>query len=212
MNPAGLASARELLGGDAEILQSDCRRRDDIVELMRRIKERFGRLDILFANAGTARFAPFVQVTEAMFDELFLVNVKGVYFTVQQAVPLIARGGSVLLNSSISSRKGFTASTVYSATKAAVRSLGRTLATELAPRGIRVNTISPGSIATPLYSKLGMPIEIAREFEKNMTQSTALKRFGQATEIASVALFLASEESAYMTGTELFVDGGLAEL
>ena len=137
---------------------------------------------------------------------------KGLFFTVQKLLPLIPQGGAVILNASIVSVKGMGTTSIYAATKAAVRSFGRTLATELAPKGIRVNTISPGPIATPIYDKLGMPKEMLDQFAAGMAQSVALKRFGQPEEIAKVALFFGSDDSSYVTGTELFVDGGLAEL
>lgn len=179
---------------------------------MQQVRAKFGRIDILFANAGVAKFAPVEQSNEALFDEQFDIDVKGLYFTVQQALPLIPNGGTIVLNASVVSRKSFPATSVYSATKAAARSFGRTLATELAPRGIRVNIVSPGPIATPIYAKLGMPADAAQEFEKNMAQDVALKRFGQADEVARAVLFLSSADSSYVVGTEVFVDGGLAEL
>jgi NAD(P)-dependent dehydrogenase (short-subunit alcohol dehydrogenase family) len=207
-----LSEAQQALGPDATVISSDASQIADIDALIGQVGQKFGRIDILFANAGIAQFAPLEQVTEAFFDRQFDLNVKGLYFTVLKAAPLIPNGGSILLNASIVSRKGFPAASIYSATKAAVRSFGRTLAAELAPRGIRVNTISPGPIATPLYHKLDMPKEAVTQFSASMEQGVALKRFGQPEEIARVALFLASDDSSYVVGTEIFVDGGLAEL
>ena len=207
-----LKEAQAALGPQALAIQSDTGKLDDIAKLMEQVRAKAGRIDVLFANAGVAKFAPFDQSTEGFFDEQFNINVKGLYFTVQQALPLISNGGAIVLNASVVSRKGFPGTSVYSATKAAVRSFGRTLATELAPRGIRVNTVSPGPIATPIYAKLGMPADAAQEFEKSMEQSVALKRFGQADEVARAVLFLSSTDSSYVVGTEIFVDGGLAEL
>ncbi len=211
-NPVTLESARAALGPNVTVVASDTTSLDDLHSLSEFLQEKFGRIDILFANAGIAQFAPVEAVTEAFYDNQFNTNVKGLFFTVQKLLPLISKGGSVILNASIVSVKGMATTSVYAATKAAVRSFGRTLATELAPRGIRVNTISPGPIATPIYDKLGMPKEVLDQFAAGMAQGVALKRFGQPEEIAKVALFFGSDDSSYVTGTELFVDGGLASL
>lgn len=207
-----LADAQQELGAEATVIQSDASKLADIDKLIAEVGMKFGRIDILFANAGVARFAPFDQASETFFDEQFDINVKGLYFTVQKALPLIPDGGAVLLNASVAGKKAFPATSVYSATKAAVRSFGRTLAAELAPRRIRVNTISPGPITTPIYGKLGVPADASKQLEEGMAQSVSLKRFGTADEVARAALFLASEEASYIVGAELFVDGGMAEL
>jgi NAD(P)-dependent dehydrogenase (short-subunit alcohol dehydrogenase family) len=207
-----LAEAQQELGPGALAVQSDTGKLSDIDALIAKVREKFGRIDILFANAGVAKVAPIEEVDERLFDEQFQTNVKGLYFTVQKAIPLIPDGGAILLNASVVDKKGYGGMSVYSATKAAVRSFGRTLATELAPRRIRVNTISPGPVATPILGKMGLPPDGARQFEENMAQSVSLKRFGQAGEIARAALFLASDDASFVVGTELFVDGGLAEL
>ena len=146
------------------------------------------------------------------YDQQFDINVKGLYFTIQAALPLIPSGGSVLLTASVVDKKGFMAASVYSATKAAVRSFGRTLATELAPRGIRVNTISPGPVVTPIFAKSGMSEEEVQKMKDGMAGSVAIKRMGEPEEIASAALFLVSDDASLVVGAELFVDGGLAEL
>ena len=166
----------------------------------------------MFANAGIARFQPFGEIEESDFDEHFDINVKGLYFTVQAALPLIPSGGSILLTASVVSKKGFPGSSVYAATKAAVRSFGRTLATELAPRGIRVNTLSPGPVATPLFDKMGLSREAIEQMQQNMVQGIALKRMGKVDEIARAALFLVSDDASLIVGIELFADGGRAEL
>ena len=207
-----LAEAQQELGPGALVVQSDTGKLSDIDKLIAQVKGKFGRIDILFANAGVGKVVPIEQVDETLFDEQFQTNVKGLYFTVQKAIPLIPDGGAILLNASVVSKKGFAGMSVYSATKAAVRSFGRTLATELAPRRIRVNTISPGPIATPILGKMGLPPDAAKQFEENMAQSVGLKRLGQPDEIARVALFLASEDASFVLGTEMFVDGGFAEL
>jgi NAD(P)-dependent dehydrogenase (short-subunit alcohol dehydrogenase family) len=209
---AALSDAKQKLSSSALVLQSDAGKLADVRSLIAEIKSKFGRIDALFANAGVGFFVPFEQVTEESFDSQFNINVKGLYFTVQEALPLIPDGGAILLNASVAASKGFSGSTVYSATKAAVRSLGRTLATELAPRRIRVNTVSPGPVETPIFTKMGMSEEQARQAVDGMAQGVALKRAGQPEEIAHAALFLLSSDSAYVTGAELLVDGGLAAL
>ena len=211
-NAAAIAAAQEELGSDALAIASDTGNFIEIAKLMDIIREKFGRIDILFANAGIAKFQPFGEITEAFFDEHFDINVKGLFFTVQSALPLIPSGGSVLLTASVVSKKGFSGSSVYAATKAAVRSFGRTLATELGPRGIRVNTLSPGPVVTPLFAKMGLPEAAIAEMHMHMSAGVALKRMGTAEEIAQAALFLSSDDAALIVGAELFADGGLAEL
>jgi NAD(P)-dependent dehydrogenase (short-subunit alcohol dehydrogenase family) len=211
-NAGGIAAAQKELGSGAVAIASDTSELKDIAGLIETIRQKFGRIDTLFANAGIARFQPFGEITESFFDEHFNINVKGLFFTVQAALPLIPSGGSVLLTSSVAGKKGFPASTVYSATKAAVRSFGRTLATELAPRGIRVNTLSPGPIETPLFDKMGLPADASGQMRQNFGDSTALKRLGTVDEMARAALYLCSDDSSYVVGAELFADGGVAEL
>ena len=211
-NPETLSQAQQELGPKALALPSDTSRLEDIRKLVEQVRARFGRIDILFANAGIARFAPFGEIAEKFFDEQFDTNVKGLYFTVQEVLPLVPDGGVILLNASVVSRKGMPGSSVYAATKAAVRSFGRTLAAELAGRKIRVNTISPGPIETPIFGKMGLTPEGIKQFGDQVQNTVALKRFGQPEEIARVALFLASDDASYVVGTELFVDGGMAEL
>jgi NAD(P)-dependent dehydrogenase (short-subunit alcohol dehydrogenase family) len=211
-NPKTVEDARRALGPTAQVVASDASNLADTDALMKIIAERFGRLDVLFANAGIAQFAPAEQVDESFFDRHFDLNVKGLFFTVKKSLGLLSHGGAVLLNASVASRKGFAGASIYSASKAAVRSFGRTLAAELAPRRIRVVTISPGPIATALLSKLEMPKEAADAIAAGWAEGVALKRMGQPEEIARLALFLASDEASFITGTEVFADGGLAEL
>jgi NAD(P)-dependent dehydrogenase (short-subunit alcohol dehydrogenase family) len=211
-NAEAIDAAQKELGPSAVAIVSDTSQLREINSLMDVIRQKFGRIDILFANAGIAKFQPFGEIQEAIFDEHFDINVKGLFFTVQAALPLIPSGGSVLLTASVVSKKGFAGSSVYAATKAAVRSFGRTLATELAPRGIRVNTLSPGSVVTPLFAKMGLPEAAIAEMHKNMSSGVALKRMGTAEEIARAALFLSSDDASLIVGAELFADGGLAEL
>jgi NAD(P)-dependent dehydrogenase (short-subunit alcohol dehydrogenase family) len=208
----GLAAAQKELGPGAVAISSDTSKLKDITSLIETIRQQFGRIDIVFANAGIARFQPFGDIAESFFDEHFDINVKGLFFTVQAALPLIPSGGSVLLTASVVSKKGFPGSSVYAATKAAVRSFGRTVATELAPRGIRVNTLSPGPIETPLFDKMGLPAEAVDQMRVSFGSSVALKRLGTVDEMARAALYLCSDDASYVVGAELFADGGLAEL
>lgn len=209
---ANVAAAQKELGAEAMAVTADASKLEDTARLMEQIRARHGRIDILFANAGVGKFAPVEEVTEASYDAHFNINVKGLYFTVQRALPLMGDGGAILLNASVASKKGPAGASVYAATKAAVRSFGRTLAAELAPRGIRVNTVSPGPVDTPIFGKSGLPAEAVQQVKDGMTQGIALKRFGSADEIARAALFLVSGDASFIVGAELFVDGGMAEL
>jgi NAD(P)-dependent dehydrogenase (short-subunit alcohol dehydrogenase family) len=211
-NASGIAAAQKELGPRALAIASDTSKLKDIAGLIDAVRQKSGRIDILFANAGVAKFQPFGEIEESFFDEHFDINVKGLFFTIQAALPLIPSGGSILLTASVVSKKGFSGSSVYAATKAAVRSFGRTLATELAPRGIRVNTLSPGPVATPLFAKMGISEEAAGQLQERMSQAVALKRMGTSEEIARAALFLSSDDASLVVGAELFADGGLAEL
>jgi NAD(P)-dependent dehydrogenase (short-subunit alcohol dehydrogenase family) len=211
-NQDAIRAAAKELGSSAVAISSDTSKLAEISRLIETIRQRFGRIDILFANAGIARFQPFGEIEESFFDDHFNTNVKGLYFTIQTALSLIPSGGSILITASVVSKKGFPGSSVYAATKAAVRSFGRTLATELAPRGIRVNTLSPGPVATPLFDKMGLAEEAIGQMQARMADHTALKRMGTSEEIARAALFLSSSDASLIVGAELFADGGLAEL
>ena len=167
-----------------------------------------GRIDVLFANAGVGTFGPLAATTEAMFDTTFDTNVKGVYFTVQKAVPLMATGGAIVLNASVAAGKGNPLGSVYGATKAAVRSLGRTIAAELVERGIRVNVVSPGPIETPIFDRAMTPQQVA-DLKVAWAARNPMKRFGTTDEVTATVLFLASDAASYITGVDLLVDGGL---
>src|SRR5262245_49546645 len=189
-------------------VRGDVANLDDLDRLYGAVKQRLGRIDTLFANAGVARFAPMDAVDEALFDLHFGVNVKGLYFSVQKALPLMSRGGTIVLNSSIANASGMANTSVYAATKAAVRSLARTLSSELGPRGIRVNAVSPGPIRTPIFDKLGLAKEAMGAFEERIATRTSLARMGKSEEIAKAVLFLSSDESSYVVGADFVVDGG----
>jgi NAD(P)-dependent dehydrogenase (short-subunit alcohol dehydrogenase family) len=210
-NPETLDQAKKILGPGADVIAADTSDLKAVEQLFKTIAERYKKINALFVNAGIAKFAPLAQSSPEFFDDQFNVNVRGAYFTVQHAVPLIADGGAILFTASMVTSIAEPMSSVYSATKAALRSFGRSLAGELAPR-IRVNTVSPGPIETPIFGKLGLPSEVIQAFAADMLQRNPLKRFGQSHEVAKAALFLLSDESAYTTGTELFVDGGMASL
>lgn len=211
-NRETLQTAKDQLGDDVLALAVDVADLAAIDAAVANIGDTLGKVDILFANAGIAKFAPMQAIDETLFDQTFDVNVKGVFFTVQRFAELMNDGGSVILNTSVSHHKGWPATSVYAASKAAVRSLARTLAAELTPRGIRVNAISPGPIDTPIYARLGMPEEAVTEMAESIRQQTPMQRFGSPEEIASVVHFLSTDASSYMTGVELGVDGGLGQL
>ncbi|MGY6253902.1 glucose 1-dehydrogenase [Paraburkholderia caledonica] len=207
-----LDEAVESIGANAEGVLGDVSRLSDLDKLNDHVKAKYGRVDVIFANAGLGSLAPIDQVTEAQFDETFNVNVKGTYFTVQKLLPLVPDGGSIILNTSIASSKGMEAFSVYSATKAAVRSLARTLTTDLKARKIRVNAISPGPIDTPIFGKTGLTEQEIEGFKSGITSQVPLGRIGLPEEIAKPALFLASDDSSYISGIELTVDGGMAQV
>lgn len=200
------------IGRNVTGVQGDVAKTADIDKLYTAVKEQKGKLDIVFANAGIGELAPLGHITEEGFDKQFNVNVKGLLFTVQKALPLLQPGASIVLNASIVSVKGNPAMSVYSATKAAVRSFARTWAVDLKERKIRVNAISPGVIPTPGYNALGLTQEQIDQFVQGMTSNVPLGRPGTTDEIAKAVLFLASDDSSYVNGAELFVDGGLAQI
>lgn len=210
VNEARLEQAARELGATA--VRADVRSVAELDALAERVRAELGHVDILFANAGIGGFGPVDAVTEAAFDDIFAVNVKGAFFTIQKLLPLMDRGGSIIINASAVSEKGGAMVSVYFATKAAVRSLVRSLAAELAPRGIRVNAVSPGWVPTEFGGKLGLPPEALDAFVEGIKAAAPLNRVGSAAEIAPAVVFLASDESAYVTAEELRVDGGWASV
>ena len=211
-NQEALDAAVAELGDRATGIRGDVANLEDLDYVFAEIRKRFGRVDVLFANAGIAPFAPFEAVTEEHFDGLFDVNVRGLFFTVQKALPLFSERASVILNASVVAQSGLANTSIYSATKAAVRSLGRTLAAELSPRGIRVNVVSPGLIATPFWSKVGLSQDEIDAFGEQVVQQTPLRRPGKPEEIAATVAFLASDDASYFTGADLVADGGLVQV
>ena len=207
-NDKTLAEAKNTLPKEITIIKSDAASLTDIDSLLEQIKKSAGKIDVLFLNAGIAAMKPFEATTEADYDSNMNVNIKGPFFTIQKALPLLGKGASVIMTSSIAGHKGFGMMAAYSATKAAVISLGGTLGSYLGERGIRVNTISPGGITTPIYGKTGLPQEALDGLGASITQTVPMHRFGSPEEIANAALFLASDESSYLNATDLVVDGG----
>jgi NAD(P)-dependent dehydrogenase (short-subunit alcohol dehydrogenase family) len=207
-----LVAAGKEIGSNVTVVQGDVSNLDDLDRLFAQIKRQKGKLDIVFANAGFAKFATLGLITEEHFYSIFNVNVKGLLFTVQKALPLMPDGASVILNASIVASKGLPANSVYSATKAAVRSFARTWTTDLKDRRIRVNAVSPGPIETPGFYHLVESTDIGEERLKMLSDGVPLGRLGTADEIAKAVVFLASDDSSYITGTELFVDGGFAQV
>ena len=207
-----LDTAAKQIGENVTTIQGDVSNLADLDRLYATIKKQKDHIDILFANAGLGEFVPLGSITEEHFDKTFNVNVKGLLFTVQKALPLLHDGSSIILNASITSSKGMPSFSVYSATKAAVRSFARTWTVDLKERKIRVNAISPGPIDTPVYNHLAQTEEQIRQLKTNLAASVPLGRMGNPDEIAKAALFLASDDSSYITGIELFVDGGMAQI
>lgn len=207
-----LDAAVKEMGKNVTAVQGDVANLDDLDRLFAQIKKGKGKIDILFANAGIAKYAPLGTITEELFDSIFDINVKGVLFTVQKALPLLSDGASIILNASVVGSKGFSSNSVYSATKAAVRSFTRTWTTDLKDRRIRVNAVSPGSTDTPGLNELLASSETGKERRKMISNTVPIGRLGKPDEIAKAVTFLASDDSSYITGTELFVDGGLAQV
>ena len=207
-----LAAAVKEIGRSVTGVQGDVSDLGDLERLFTQIKREKGRLDIVFANAGVAQGAPFGTITEEHYDSMFDINVKGVLFTVQNALPLMPDGASIILNASVVASKGSPANSVYSATKAAVRSFARTWTTDLKDRRIRVNAVSPGPIDTPGLNALVASTGAGEQRMKMLSSIVPLGRLGTPDEIAKAVVFLASDDSSYITGTELFVDGGFAQV
>jgi NAD(P)-dependent dehydrogenase (short-subunit alcohol dehydrogenase family) len=207
-NPETLAAAKKVLT-DVVVLRSDASDLAAAQALGGEVKKYVDHLDGVFLNAGIATFAPIEATTPKNYDDMFNVNVRGLYFQLQSLLPVLGTSSSIVFTSSIAGSIAFATTSIYSATKAAVISLGKTLAVELAPRGVRVNVLSPGPIDTPILNKTGLPADQLKGFEETIVAKSLLKRFGTSDEVARAARFLLSEESSNITGTELIIDGGV---
>ncbi len=210
--PDTLSQAAKVLGSDAIVVSADVTKSAELDELFKQVREKHGHIDILFANAGIGKLGSVESTTEEVVDELFNTNFRGNYFTVQKALPLLKDGGAIVFTTSWFVEVGIAGTSAVSATKAALRSLTRTLATELLPRNIRVNAVSPGVIESPLFGKLGLPEETVQELGNSLLQQMPMKRFGTVEEVAKAVSFLASDDASYITGVELAVDGGRTQL
>ncbi len=211
-NQKTLDEAVKIIGHNVLAMQADTSLLAETEKFLKSVSEKLGKIDVLFVNAGVAKFAPFTETPESIFDEQFGINIKGAYFTIQKAVPYLNDGASIILNTSVASSTGHPGTSAYSATKAALRSLARTAAAELVGRGIRVNAVAPGPIVTPIFGRTGLPQQAIDDFAKEVIESVPMKRFGQPEEVAGAVAFLASSDSSYITGVELNVDGGLGQI
>ena len=209
-NEKTLAAAAKEIGDGTLAIQSDAGKVAEIEAAMKKIGDRFGRIDALFVNAGVAKLVPFDRVTEELFDETVDINMKGVFFTVQKAIPLMSKGSAIVLNASINAHLGMPGTTVYGATKAAVINMSKTLSAELLERGIRVNAVSPGPITSALLRD--GPQETIQQTKDWIQSQIPIKRFGTPEEVAAAVLYLTSSESAYVLGAELIIDGGMVTL
>ena len=207
-----LDEAGKELGKDVLVVQADVSKLADADKLFSAVEKKFGKIDILFANAGVAKFIPMSATSEENYDEQFDINTKGAYFTIQKAVPHLNDGASIILNTSVVSHKGIANGTVYAATKAALRSFTRSVAVELVGRKIRVNAVAPGPIETPIFERTGLSKEQLEGFSTQIRSENPMKRFGKPEEVAAAVAFLASSDASYITGIELGVDGGSGQI
>jgi NAD(P)-dependent dehydrogenase (short-subunit alcohol dehydrogenase family) len=207
-----LEEAVKAIGNGVLAVQADVTKLEELDKLYAEISQKLGNIDVLFVNAGVALFVPLAEMSESTYNEQFDINIKGAYFTIQKALPLLNDGASIVMNSSVAGSKGQPGTSVYSATKAAMRSLARTAAAELAGRGIRVNVVAPGPIPTPIWGRGGRSQEEIEDFSKQLLAAIPMKRFGQPEEVASVVAFLASQDASYITGVEINVDGGMGQV
>lgn len=211
-NQKTLSEAARTLGDGVLAVQADTAKLSEVEKFLEVVQKKLGKIDVLFVNAGVAKFAPLTETPESVFDEQFDINIKGAYFTVQKAVPYLNDGASIILNTSVVSSIGAAGASAYSATKAALRSLARTAAAELVGRNIRVNAVAPGPIVTPILERTGLPQTAIDEWIDGVKSDVPMKRLGQPEEVAGAVAFLASQDASYITGVELNVDGGLGQI
>jgi NAD(P)-dependent dehydrogenase (short-subunit alcohol dehydrogenase family) len=207
-----LDEAVKLLGNGVLAAKADVAKLADLDRFYSTVVDKFGKIDVLFVNAGVAKFKPLENADEAHYDEIFDINTKGAYYSVQKALPHFNDGGSIILNTSVAGSKGTTNASVYSATKAALRSFSRTLAAELIARNIRVNSVAPGPIETPIFGRTGLSQEALDEFASGIVSRVPMKRIGKPEEVAGTVAFLASNDASYITGVEINVDGGMGQI
>jgi len=207
-----LDEAVKTIGNGVVAVQADVAKLADVDKLYAEVSKKLGKIDVLFVNAGVAKFAPFAETSESLYDEQFDINAKGAYFTIQKAIPFLNDGASIILNTSVVDDLGSPNTSAYAATKAALRSFARTAAAELVGRGIRVNTVAPGPIVTPIFERTGLPKEAVDEFAREIVAKVPMKRFGQPEEVAATVAFLASQDASYITGVEINVDGGMGQI
>ena len=207
-----LDEAAKTIGDAVLAIRADIAKLSELDKVYREVSDKLGKIDVLFVNAGITRFAPLAEMSESAYDELFDINVKGAYFTIQKALPLLNDGASIIVSTAVSNRKGIVGISAYSATKAALRSLVRSAAAELLGRRIRVNAVSPGPIETPILAKAGLSQQAIDEVTRLFIARNPMKRFGQPEEIASAVAFLASPDASYITGVEINVDGGAGQI
>lgn len=207
-----LDEAVKTIGNGVLAVQADVAKLPDVDKLYSEVSRKLGKIDVLFVNAGVAKFAPLADTPESLYDEQFDINTKGAFFTIQKAIPFLNDRASIVLNTSVVDEQGPVNASAYAATKAALRSFARSAAAELVSRGIRVNTVAPGPIVTPIFGRTGLPQEAIDDFAKNILTKVPMKRFGQPKEVAGAVAFLASSDASYITGVEINVDGGMGQI
>ena len=207
-----LDSAVEAIGNESFGVKTDVSKLSDLDNLFKEASDKFGKIDILFVNAGIAKFAPLEQSDEVLFDEIVNINFKGSFFTVKNALPYLNDGASIIFTTTVAAKKGMAGASIYAASKSAIHALTKIFAAELVGRGIRVNAVSPGPIETPIFDRMGAPEEAKKEMKAGITAGVPMKRMGTAEEVAKTVAFLAGDDSSFITGIEIDVDGGMGQL